>query len=86
MRRLSGGIGGRSGGVSEAISFSNCSRVSELTHPGGDAAAPVSGLQAPCSLRTAAVIGTAVVLGSIAAGLCALAPDAEGAEGCWGEP
>jgi len=38
-----------------------------LTHPGGGAVAPAAGWQAPFRVITGALIGTMLVLGSVAA-------------------
>src|SRR5208283_2258675 len=63
LRMTSGDMGGRSGGESALMIFSNCSRVKLLTHPGGGV-----GWQAPLSVRTGSVIGTTLVLGGVAGG------------------
>src|SRR5271157_685777 len=73
LRMTSGGTGGRSGGVSALTSFSNCSRVTLLTHPAGGVVVPALGLQAPLRVRTGSVIGTKLVLGVTLAGAGGLA-------------
>src|SRR5262249_31801101 len=61
------------------VSFSNCSRVRELTHPCGTL--PFLGGQAPLSVMTGSLIGTfvagGVALASVAGGaVCVVAGDA----------